>query len=85
MKTFILGIAALLAAGSAMADTTSPNVIHDKPGFFYTHLDVDKVLAQTDLNAKCGVVPARLDYLDHAGQEHVLDYQVNGLGCNADN
>lgn len=84
MKALIFGIAALLAAGSAMADTTQPSVIHDKPGFF-THLDVDKVLAQTDLTAQCGIVPARLDYLDHAGQEHVLDYQVYGYGCTDNN
>jgi len=85
MKTLLLGFAALLVVGSAMADTTTQStIIHDKPGFF-VHLDVDKVLASTDLTAQCGIVPAHLDYLDHQGQEHVLDYRVYGYGCTDDN
>ena len=51
MKMFILGFAALLATGSAFADTqTTAPVIHDKTGFF-VHLDVAKVLSSTDI---CG-------------------------------
>ncbi|WP_242167182.1 MULTISPECIES: DUF2790 domain-containing protein [unclassified Pseudomonas] len=86
MKLFILGFAALLATGSAFAaDTTAAtHVIHDKTGFF-VHLDVDKVLSSTDTYGQCGIVPARLDYLDHQGREHVLDYQVQGIGCASDN
>ncbi|MBT0626031.1 DUF2790 domain-containing protein [Pseudomonas fluorescens] len=86
MKLFILGFAALLATGSAFAAATpsAPNVIHDKTGFF-VHLDVDKVLSSTDTYGQCGIVPARLDYLDHQGREHVLDYQVQGIGCASDN
>jgi hypothetical protein len=84
MKLFILGFAALLATGSAFADTTTAApVIHDKTGFF-VHLDVDKVLSSTDTYGQCGIVPARLDYLDHKGREHVLDYQVQGQGCTND-
>jgi len=84
MKVFALAFAALLATGSAFADTTNAPVIHDKSGFF-VHLDVDKVLASTDVSQQCGVVPARLDYLDHSAREHVLDYRVFGGGCNDDN
>jgi hypothetical protein len=29
--------------------------------------------------------PARLNYLDSQGREHVLDYQVQGIGCASDN
>lgn len=84
MKMLILGFAALLATGSAFADTQpQAPVIHDKPGFF-VHLDVDKVLSTTDISQECGIIPARLDYLDHKGQEHVLDYQVEGSGCTND-
>jgi Protein of unknown function (DUF2790) len=81
MKMFMLGFAALLATGSAFASMpeTAP-VIHDKPGAF-VHLDIDKVLSSTDISQQCGVIPARLDYLNHQGQEHVLDYQVEGSGC----
>ena len=86
MKLFILGFTALLATGSVFAAETAPatNVIHDKVGFF-VHLDVDKVLSSTDTYGQCGIVPARLDYLDHQGREHVLDYQVQGIGCASDN
>ena len=86
MKLFIFGFAALLATGSAFAADTSPTdtVIHDKTGFF-VHLDINKVLSSTDTYGQCGIVPARLDYLDHQGREHVLDYQVQGIGCASDN
>lgn len=84
MKLFILGFAALLATGSAFADTTDTSaVIHDKTGYF-VHLDVAKVKSMTDISDQCGVIPARLDYLDHQGREHVLDYQVQGR-CPSEN
>ncbi|MDR6236435.1 DUF2790 domain-containing protein [Pseudomonas oryzihabitans] len=84
MKALILGLLGLLITGSALADTTSSAPIHDEPGFF-VHLDIDKVISQTDLTNRCGIVPARLDYLDHSGREHVMDYLVYGYGCYNDN
>lgn len=81
MKLFTLGFAALLATGSVFA---AEPVIHDKTGFF-VHLDVAKVLSSTDTYGECGVVPARLDYLDSQGREHLLDYQVLDTGCASDN
>ena len=81
MKLLILSLAALLTTGSVFA---ADPVIHDKTGFF-VHLDVDKVLSSTDTYGQCGIVPARLHYLDHQGREHVLDYQVQGIGCPNDN
>ncbi len=73
----------VLATGSAFA-ADAPTVIHDKTGFFL-HLDVDKILSSTAADGQCGVVPARLDYLDHLGREHVLDYQVQATDCPSDN
>ncbi|MBX9410247.1 DUF2790 domain-containing protein [Pseudomonas baetica] len=85
MKTLILAFSALLATGSVFAaDMPDAAVIHDKTGFF-VHLDVDKVLSSTDISQACGVIPAQLNYLDHQGREHVLDYQVQGSGCTNDN
>ncbi|AZP71452.1 DUF2790 domain-containing protein [Pseudomonas poae] len=83
MKLFMFGFAALLATGSVFA-ADAPNVIHDKVGFF-VHLDVAKVLSSTDTYGQCGIVPARLDYLDHQNREHVMDYQVQAIGCPSDN
>ena len=86
MKLFAIGFAALLTTGSAFAADTAlaSNVIHDKTGLF-VHLDVAKVVSSTDTYGQCGVVPAQLRYLDHQGREHVLDYQVQGIGCASDN
>ena len=84
MKLLMLVFAALLATGSAFASTTdSPAAIHDKAGFF-VQMDVAKVLSTTDLSDQCGVIPAKFDYLDHQGLEHVLDYQVQG-NCSNEN
>ncbi|KAA6175781.1 DUF2790 domain-containing protein [Pseudomonas veronii] len=86
MKLFALGFAALLATGSVFAADTpaATDVIHDKTGFF-VHLDVAKVLSSTDTYGQCGIVPAQLKYLDHQDREHVLDYQVQSIGCANDN
>ncbi|WP_439864621.1 DUF2790 domain-containing protein [Pseudomonas antarctica] len=85
MKLLILGLSVLLATGSAFAsEAEGSKVIHDKTGFF-VHLDVAKVLSDTQTLDKCGVVPARFDYLNHQGEEHVLDYLVMGTGCNDGN
>ena len=84
MKTLLLAFTALLATGSVFAaNMPDTAVIHDKTGFF-VHLDVAKVLSSTDISQQCGVIPARLNYLDSQGREHVLDYQVNGSGCTND-
>ncbi|ALI02903.1 DUF2790 domain-containing protein [Pseudomonas sp. FW306-02-F02-AA] len=82
MKLFMLGFATLLTCGSVFADTTEKSpVIHDKTGF-YVHMDVAKIISITDISDQCGVIPARLDYLDHQGREHVLDYLVQGRCTN---
>jgi Protein of unknown function (DUF2790) len=84
MKTLLIAFTALLATGSVFAaNMPDSSVIHDKTGF-YVHLDIDKVLSSTDISQACGVIPARLNYLDHQGREHVLDYQVQGSGCTND-
>ena len=86
MKLIALGFAALLVTGSVFAADAAPaaNVIHDKTGFF-VHLDVAKVLSSTDTYGQCGIFPAQLKYLDSQDREHVLDYQVQGIGCASDN
>lgn len=81
MKLYLLAFAALFATGSALAATQStPAVIHDQDAAF-VHLDVAKVLSETDISQQCGVIPAQLSYLDHQGRQHELDYVVQGSGC----
>jgi hypothetical protein len=71
-------ILTFIVSGSAFASTPNPGpIIYDKPGFMM-HLDIAKVLSSTDVSAETGIVSSRLDYLDHAGREHVMDYEVQG-------
>ncbi|NVZ52433.1 DUF2790 domain-containing protein [Pseudomonas sp. B6002] len=51
-----------------------------------THLDVKQVLSMTqDASPACGVVNARMTYLDSHDQTQVLDYLKFGDGCVGDN
>ncbi|MFJ2527969.1 DUF2790 domain-containing protein [Pseudomonas helmanticensis] len=51
-----------------------------------THLDIQKVLSlKQDNSVNCGIVEARMTYLDSAGQTRVLDYSKFADGCNNDN
>ncbi|WP_213880834.1 DUF2790 domain-containing protein [Pseudomonas sp. dw_358] len=84
MKLILAAVTALLVASPVFAstlDNTAP--IHDKDGF-YVKMDIAKVISDTNTSVLCGIQPARLDYLDHAGREHVLNYKVEGLGCTND-
>jgi hypothetical protein len=51
-----------------------------------THLDIQKVLSlKQDNSVSCGIVEARMTYLDSAGQTRVLDYSKFADSCNNDN
>ena len=51
-----------------------------------THLDIKKVISLTqDNSVTCGIVDARMTYLDSAGNTRVLDYSKFADGCNNDN
>ncbi|WP_322846722.1 DUF2790 domain-containing protein [Pseudomonas sp. B33.4] len=51
-----------------------------------THLDIQKVISlKQDNSVSCGIVEARMTYLDSAGQTRVLDYSKFADGCNNDN
>jgi len=51
-----------------------------------SHLDIQKVLSLTEESAPiCGVVNARMTYLDSAGHEQALDYRKFSDHCNDDN
>jgi hypothetical protein len=48
---------------------------------YSTHLDVAKVISQTEVADVCGVVPMRMTYEDSQGKRHILAYEVMGTGC----
>lgn len=51
-----------------------------------SHLDIQKVVSlKQDNSMACGIVDARLTYLDSAGKTQVLDYRKFADGCNEDN
>ena len=51
-----------------------------------THLDIQKVISmKEDKSMTCGIVDARMTYLDSAGQTRVLDYSKFADGCDNQN
>ncbi len=51
-----------------------------------SHLDIRKVLSLTeDSTPSCGVVNARLTYLDSQSRTQVLDYSKLAEHCNSEN
>jgi len=77
---------ALTAAGAqAFADDSHATAVTPQiPAENYTYatkLDIQKVIAVTEIGDKCGPVPMQMTYEDSHGQQHVLNYQVMGTGC----
>ncbi|CAH0168683.1 hypothetical protein ABH908_002475 [Pseudomonas frederiksbergensis] len=51
-----------------------------------THLDIQKVLSmKEDATPSCGIVNARMTYLDSQGKTQALDYRKFADNCNEDN
>ncbi|MCP1495347.1 hypothetical protein J2Y86_000054 [Pseudomonas migulae] len=60
-----------IAAFSAHADVQPPSQTHAGG----THLDIKKVISTVDDGGShCGIVNARMTYLDSSGTQKVLDY-----------
>lgn len=85
MKAALLLLAMSGFCASAMAaGTPAPSSSNNLPVEQYsysTHLDIAKIIWMSTIPRSCDVVPARMDYLDSKGQEHLLEYQVMGNGC----
>lgn len=87
MKTLQLGAACLLAAIVSLGSFAA-QAADDVPVEQYRYgqtLDVKKVLAIHEDSATpfdCGIVNARLDYLDSNGQPHSLAYRKYATNCN---
>lgn len=72
-QLFAAGFFALLnvAAFSAHADVQTQPQTHA----YGTHLDIKKVISTVEGGAHCGIVNARMTYLDSSGMQQVLDYR----------
>jgi Protein of unknown function (DUF2790) len=80
MKTSLL---VLLMGVSAvtMAAEVQPKAASVEQYNYSTHLDVAKVISQTDASSVCGTTPVDMTYLDSKGQQHTVEYLVVGGGC----
>lgn len=79
MKLFKTLIAAsFIMLGSQMAFADQPAV---EQYTYSSHLDIAKVIHMDAVPDVCDVVPVHMTYLDHQGQQHVMEYRVMGNGC----
>ena len=79
MKLFKTLIAAsFVMLGSQMAFADQPAV---EQYSYSSHLDIAKVIHMDPVPDVCEVVPVHMTYLDHQGQQHVMEYRVLGNGC----
>lgn len=79
MKLFKTLIAAsFVILGSQMAFADQPAV---EQYSYSSHLDIAKVISMDPIPDVCDVVPVQMTYLDHQGQQHVMQYTVLGNGC----
>jgi hypothetical protein len=76
-----LGGIAAQAFSAESAATVEASKIPVETYTYSTRLDVQKVIAITDIADQCGPVPMQMTYEDSQGQRHVLQYQVMGTGC----
>ena len=73
-KLFAIGFFALfnVVAFSAHADTQEKQQTYT----YGTHLDIKKVISTVESGGdSCGIVSARMTYLDSSGTQKVLDYK----------
>ncbi|WP_207884054.1 DUF2790 domain-containing protein [Pseudomonas sp. 30_B] len=87
MKTFHLGSAGLLAVIAAFASlgAQAADTVPVEPYHYGQKLDVKQVIAIHEDSGSpfdCGIVNARMDYLDSQGLAHSLAYRKFATNCN---
>lgn len=86
MKALLVMALASLCATAALADEIPTDVASQSTAVveqytYSTDLDIAKVVSMSSIPNVCEVVPARMEYEDHQGQRHILNYKVMGNGC----
>ncbi|MBC3199593.1 DUF2790 domain-containing protein [Pseudomonas poae] len=76
----LFGFSSLVMAQEGPAPVQDQQIAVEQYSYS-THLDVAKVISQTEIADVCGVVPMRMTYEDSQGKRHVLAYEVMGSGC----
>ena len=86
MKALLVMALSSLCATAALADEIPTDVASQHTAIveeytYSTDLDIAKVVSMSAIPNVCEVVPARMEYEDHQGQRHILNYKVMGNGC----
>ncbi len=71
-----LSIASLFAALSLGAVAANASEVDAQSYMYGDHLDIAKVLSVDEGSSTCGVVKARLTYLDSMGNKQAVDYKT---------
>ena len=77
----LMTVSAFASAGDNVTNVTAPKV---EQYAYSEHLDIDKVISMTtadDTDRVCGLVEARMVYVDHKGVTHDLEYTIEADGC----
>jgi hypothetical protein len=84
MKASLLFLLACVSAVS-MADEKHEETVPQQPVVehydYSMRPDIAKVLSISEARAGCEAVPVQMNYLDSAGNAHILEYLVMGTGC----
>ncbi|MDH0645318.1 DUF2790 domain-containing protein [Pseudomonas sp. GD03858] len=89
MKTLI--VLAVLGFASQTFAAQSSNEINNavsSEAQAYTYdmkLDIDSVISTSSESANCGVVPARMTFMDHNGHAHTIEYHKSSDSCQGEN
>lgn len=86
MKALLVLALSSLCATAALAGEIPTDAANKKTAIveeytYDTDLDIAKVVSISEVPNVCEVVPARMEYEDHQGQRHILNYKIMGNGC----
>lgn len=85
MKTSLFAALMMVSVVACANENGTTVTAPDVEQYTYSeHLDIDKVISMTtaqDTQAVCGLVEARMVYVDHKGVTHDLEYTVEAFGC----
>jgi hypothetical protein len=80
----IASLFAVLSLGAVAAN--AQDTVKSHTYMYGDHLDIAKAVSVNEASStSCGVVQARLTYLDSAGKTQALDYRTIAQGCGQDN
>lgn len=76
-KTLVAAFFVMLGSQVAFADQPAAEQYT-----YSSNLDIAKVIHMDPVpDDVCGVVSLQMTYLDHQGQEHIMQYSAMGNGC----